>query len=264
MSAFATPPLAAVSPLLAQPGLAELVRSADRVPSGALRLETVFRYPDGASIDVFVTKPQAEGEPLVLSDFGQTFDWLAQLPEDPRASKAGQELLAEVIALHGAVERAGAREREVGAATRLAEGVVELAQLCIRAADLAYTRRPVGLSSARHRLEALLQAARVPFMADAEVEGRFGVRVPLEFLVQGVSGRAGVLMLSPESGAHAHERVNEVFRRWYDLEGAALARITVFDDRVDLYREDDLRRLREVSTLVPLSDSRQLRAVLAA
>jgi hypothetical protein len=48
---------------------------------------------------------------------------------------------------------------------------------------------------------------------------------------------------------------NEVFRKHYDLDipQRGEQRVTVFDDRVDVYRSEDIDRLRDVCEVVLLS-----------
>jgi hypothetical protein len=64
----------------------------------------------------------------------------------------------------------------------------------------------------------------------------------------------------------AHTRANEIFRSWYDLDlpERTETRVTIFDDNQDVYREEDLSRLRDFSDLLPLSDRRAIRDLLAA
>lgn len=66
--------------------------------------------------------------------------------------------------------------------------------------------------------------------------------------------------------SQAHALANEIFRRWYDLDIPARSeqRVTVFDDRFDVYRTDDLRRLRDLSTVVALSDRQTMKDLLTA
>jgi hypothetical protein len=58
----------------------------------------------------------------------------------------------------------------------------------------------------------------------------------------------------------------EVFRKHYDLDTPQRdeQRVTVFDDGVDVYRSEDMDRLRGVCEVVPLSARSDLAALLAA
>jgi hypothetical protein len=75
-----------------------------------------------------------------------------------------------------------------------------------------------------------------------------------------------VLTWAAGNSSTAHNLAIEVFRRWYDLSipERSEQRVTVFDDRFDSYRDDDVKRLREVSDVLPLSDSGALTQLVAA
>lgn len=53
-----------------------LVLGVDTVPKGHIRIETVFQYPDGDSVDLFI---RCDRPTLTLSDLGQTTMWLSYL-----------------------------------------------------------------------------------------------------------------------------------------------------------------------------------------
>jgi hypothetical protein len=75
-----------------------------------------------------------------------------------------------------------------------------------------------------------------------------------------------VLIWSSANSSQAHVQANEIFRRWYDLDipSRKEQRVTVFDDRYDVYRDEDLRRLRDKSEVVGMSDRTTLLDLLAA
>lgn len=78
-----------------------------------------------------------------------------------------------------------------------------------------------------------------------------------------------MLTLFSRLPAAAHVQANEVFRKIHDLHAAGRAeqRVTLLDDTVDVsrvYRDEDLRRLEQYSTLLPFSDRATARTLLAA
>ena len=58
---------------------------------------------------------------------------------------------------------------------------------------------------------------------------------------------------------------NEIFRKWYDLKslGRMQDRITIFNDEFDVYKEEDLKRLRDFSTVLPISDKDSILSLVA-
>lgn len=244
-----------------------IAREVDRVPKGHARIETTFLYPDGASVEVFVL----DSDPLLpasrLSDLGQTTSWLLDMQVRPWLSKKRQRFVEDALRLYGVTQNGGALERAVrDDFSDLVEGIVLLGQACVRVSDLHYTRRTAAQAGVSDELEETIADAGLVYETNAELPGRFGRPVRVDFLVEGRRTRSALLGWSSANATTAHHVANEVFRRWYDLDvpGRDEQRVTVFDDRFDTYRDEDLARLQNVSNVVPLSDSRTLLDLIAA
>jgi hypothetical protein len=243
-----------------------VIRNVDQIEKGHVRLETAFLYPDGSSIDVFVVEESALFRAMKLSDLGQTTSWLLDVQVKPWLSKKRQRFVEDALRIYDVRQAGGALERPLVSADALIDGVVKLAQACVRVADLAYTRRSSLQSSVTEDLEEILADSELDFEPNRELEGRHGTKVRVDFLVKGPRVSSALLALASGSTSQAHVVANEIFRRWYDLDVPARAvnRVTVFDDRFDVYREEDLRRLRDVSDVIAISDRQTLKDVLAA
>jgi hypothetical protein len=247
-------------------GVASLVRELHVRSSGAVLLETVFKYPDGTSIEVEVGVPSAGGE-VVLSDLAQTTAWLLNLRVKPWLSAKRRALQADALLTYG-VEREGGelRLRVAADAAALADGVVRLAQACLRTADLMFTRRTSIHSSFAEEIEDLLADSDLPYETDVELPGRQGKLVRVDFSVHGGRTRSLVMTLASQSVSAAKARATGVFCSFYDLKDASRAEqfVTLFDDRSSAIREEDLKRLEELSQVVPYSDAALFRSIVAA
>lgn len=243
-----------------------LVRSVDQLAKGHMRLETAFLYPDGSSVDVFVVEESPLFGTLKLSDLGQTTSWLLDVQVRPWLSKKRQRFLEDALRLYDVTQAGGALERPLPSPDVLIEGIVKLGQACVRVADLTYTRRSALQSSVNEDLEEFLADAELTFEANQELVGRHGAKVRVDFLVRGPHLTSSVLALASGNSSQAHVAANEIFKRWYDLDVPTRteSRVTVFDDRFDVYREEDLRRLRDLSEVVALSDRQTMKDLLAA
>ena len=247
-----------------------MVRSKDRVPKGHLRLETKFYYPDRSSVDLFVVSAAQQdllAASPVLSDLGQTTSWLADMQVRPWQSKKRQRLLDDAIYALGVRQNGGALETGFEPNHRdLEDAIIRLGQACVRVADLTFTRRSSLQTTTADEVEELLADAELPYQQNASLQGRHGNLVVVDFLVEGRRRRSAVLTLTAQSTTAAHAAANEVFRKHYDLDTPQRGeqRVTVYDDRVDLYRPDDLDRLRDVCEVVPLSARQDVVALLAA
>lgn len=245
----------------------ELVLEVDKVPKGHIRIETTFLYPDGSSVDVFLV--DQKGIPLesqLLSDLGQTTSWLMDVQVKPWLSKKRQAFLEDAILLYGVTKEGGALQKNLDSMDSLEEGILALGQSCIRVADLAYTKRSVLQSVFADEVEEAIADIGLPYESNVDLVGRQSRKVLVDFLVSGRSKPTAVLTMSTGTRSTAHIQANEIFKRWYDLDIPERTenRVTIFDDRYDSYRDEDLERLRNFSDVIPFSDSSSLADITAA
>jgi len=243
-----------------------LVRGVDLVRKGAVRLETAFLYPDGSSVDVFVQEETPLFKKPKLSDFGRTTAWLLDVQVKPWLSKKRQRFVEDALRIYGVQQAGGALELSIESLNQLIDGIVKLGQACVRVADLTYTRRSSLQTGISEELEEFLSDADLLFEPNTELVGRRGTPVRVDFLVKGSTHQSALLALASGNTSQAHIAANEIFRRWYDLDVPERQeqKVTVFDDRFDVYRDEDLNRLRDLSDVVALSDRQTLRDLLAA
>ena len=243
-----------------------LIRSVDELATGPFRLETAFLYPDGASIDLFLVQDHGLFPSPRLTDLAQTMAWLLDIQVKPWLSKKRQGFLEDAIRLYGVEQRGGELVRPVADLNDVVPAAVALGQACVRVSDLMFTKRSVMVTSFSEQVEDVLNDAEYPYDSNIELAGRFGKRVRVDFLVEGPRLNTALLGLSSGNSSQAHVAANEVFRRWYDLDvpGRDEQRVTVFDDSVDVYRSDDIKRIRDLSDVVALSDRQALYDLIAA
>lgn len=233
---------------------------------GHVRLETAFTYPDGSQIDVFI----ADEGPLIpmrrVTDFGNTSSWLLDLQVKPWLSSKRRQLLEQALASLGVQLNGGTLDLEIPGPEALIDGVVRLGQACIRMADLHYTRRSSLTAPMGETLEDIFNDSELVYQTDLELPGRFGKPVKVDYCVHGARKVSLVMPMATGNPSVAHARANEVFKTWYDLDTPERteARVSIFDDSLDVYREEDLARLRNFSDLLPLSNRRDIRDLLAA
>lgn len=109
--------------------------------SKGVRLETSLQYPDGSYIDVFITGPAPTSSSKVrLSDFGHTTSWLLDMNVRPKLSQKRQAFVRDVLCQYEAIQNGGEFVLDCEA-DQLSIGVLRLAQVCLRIADLILTRR---------------------------------------------------------------------------------------------------------------------------
>lgn len=245
-----------------------LIETVDTVPKGHLRLASAFRYPDGSTVDLFIARPHdvlSEFGPLTLTDFGNTFLWLDQLDIRPLKSARRKRLTEDVLETYGVTHSRGALSCAVDKKDLL-PGIIRLGQACIRIADLTFTQRLTAQGSFAEEVESLIDDTGLAYEPNAKLVGRGDVIVPVDFLIRASRLETAVFTLPAESSYSnvAKTRANEVFARCYDLRDWPGQRVAALDDRRPLYRDDDIDRIREVATVIPISEAGIMRELLLA
>lgn len=247
----------------------EIVRGVDLAPKNHTRIETALLYPDGASVDLFVSAEQSlypEQPEQTLTDFGQTTAWLLDMQVRPWKSKKRQRFLEDAISVYKVNQNGGALEKHFSTEAELKDVILDLGQACIRVADLTYTRRSSMQSAFSEEVEEFLCDTALDYESNVELDGRYGTPVRVDYLVTGTTHQSAVLSWSTRNTSAAHTQANEIFRKWYDLTipNRKESKITVLDDRFDVYRDEDLNRIRDYSDIITFSDKESLSEILAA
>lgn len=255
-----------VADIRARLGPHALVRGVDEPRRGLVRIETAFLYPDGGSIDLFLLEDADRSGALRLSDLGHTMSWLLDVQIKPWLSPKRKGFIDDVLRLYQIEQDGGQLVRRLAQPGELVPSIVALGQACVRVADLMFTKRSAIVAAFTEQVEEVLSDVEVPYIPNAKIEGRHGRQVRVDFLVEGRSTRSAILTLSSGNASQAHIAANEIFGRWYDLDIPTRGeqRVTLFDDRVDVYRGPDLDRLRDLSQLVAFSDRQTLIDLIAA
>lgn len=229
-----------------------LVDACDVIKSGALRIATPFKYPNGSQIDLFLKPTNDLFGNYLLSDLGQTADYVADMQFNLFATKKRRVLIDDIC------ESLGVKQSEGGFAilipaqeiASLPNAIVRLAQACIRATDLVFTQRLQSSGTFQEEIEEFLATHQLLYESDVELPGRYNNLIKVDFKVRGERLSSLVQTLSTRTNAHVVS--NEVFRRWHDLEPYRLGNqfMTIYDEASDNYRADDLSRLSEYSLVL--------------
>jgi hypothetical protein len=241
-----------------------LVQDIDSLPRGYLRVETQLKYPDGTSIEVFLKDRAPPAVGFLLSDLGQTTGWLMTAQVKPWMSKKRQGLLNEILRSSGVIQQGGALELNADDIATIPTTILKLAQTCSRVADLTFTKRTALQTLAKEEVEEIIVDLELPYEQDFEI-ACINRTVKVDFLVRAAFKTSAILALSSMSSNSAHTTANEIFTKWYDIKatGRTEERVTIFDDRYDVYRDEDINRLSDLSAVVPMSDRKSLQEIVA-
>ena len=234
----------------------QLVEDCDEIKGGVLRLSTPFRYPDGSNIDLFMGIDSHLHAPIKLTDLAHTTAYLLDVQIKPWATQKRKHIVDDVCKLLG-IDREGGElvvrltQEELNDGN-LPGAMVRLAQACIRIADLSFTQRLRAPVNFKDDVEEFITGEGVAVESAITLLGKYGKEVPLDFRTRGRKIESLLLTLSTANAAAAHGLANEVFRKWHDLEPhkASHQFLTIYDSTNDVFRDDDLARISEQSTLL--------------
>lgn len=231
-----------------------LVLDCDRVKSGALRIATPFTYPDGSHVDVFFEETgRLHFDHFLLSDYGQTFDYLFDLGFNVWSTKRRKGLVAGICRSLGVeFENNSLMVRiPLGEQNNISDYIIRLAQACIRVTDLSFTHRVFTVDSFETVVEEVIAATDLPYSEDVVLPGRFQTPVKINFEVTGRTSQPTLVQTLASKDPYAfHNLALEVFSRWDAIREYRhqYQFITVFNEESPRVREDDFGRLYEVST----------------
>ncbi len=232
-----------------------LVHSCDVVKNGMLRIATPFYYPNGSQIDLFLERPNGLFAQYQLSDYGQTADYLTDMQINPWSTNKRRQLINDICEALDVQQQSGRffipfSFEEL--TSQLSSSLVRLAQACIRISDLSFTQRLQLAGTFQETVEEFISNSSLDYEPDVEYIGKHNNVVKVDFLVHGKRIKSLVQTLSTPTPTNAHAKSVELFARWWDLMDYRSNNqfLTLYDTTTTAYKEYDIERLQELSTVL--------------
>jgi hypothetical protein len=247
-----------------------IVVDCSTVSTDILRLTTIFKYPDGSHVDLFLKHDsQHMFDSFVLSDLGETTGYLLELNIRPWKTQKRKRVISQICATLG-VEQDGGELKISLSHHELddwGDALMRLAQACIRVSDIALTYTSRIVSAFRDDVEEFLESTGYRYETDRMVPGKFGPEVRIDFSVTGAHAEYLLQTLTAANTVVARHTSDDLFTKWYDIPHmrSAAQFVTVLDASSNVFAVPDIRRLQEVSTVIGFPDEQDLlRHTLAA
>jgi hypothetical protein len=239
-----------------------LVYACDVVKNGAIRIATPFTYPNGSHIDLFLKSKGDLFDSYILSDYGQTADYLAEMDFNLWATKKRRQTVTDICYSLGVRYNANMFEIEVinDDLKNLPTHMVRLTQACIRITDLSFTHRLQTYATFDAEIEEYIALNDLYYETEPQdLIGVYKKPVKVDFKVKGKSSRSLVQTWSTRNPYTSHTLSNEIFVRWLSLQPykQSYQFITVYDDTSLSARDDDFARLYETSTVFAFPTQRE-------
>lgn len=114
-----------------------LIRQCDRLKNGTLRMATVFQYPNGGFIDVFLADSSDFASKYVLCDAGQTYNYLLDMNITWKGMKR-KKIIDDVCCALKVQEINGEFVVPLATMENIPDGIIKLVQCSIRVVDIVY------------------------------------------------------------------------------------------------------------------------------
>lgn len=231
-----------------------------------LRIRTPYLYPDGDNIDLFL---HVNGDVITVTDLGETTRWLRTQTLAMRRSPKQQKLLQDVLLTHGVELHRGMLQARCREDEDISAAVVRVAQAALRASDLWFTFRTRSVESVTDEVADFLSDRQLPFDRGPKLAGRSGKVWRPDFQVRAIHRSSLVIVLSTGSKSAARNVVNSAVTAWFDLNHLAAGPeaksfVSLFDDTVDVWNEEDFKLADQLSTVTRWSQPDQFAEVLEA
>ena len=228
------------------------------------RVRTPYLYPDGDNIDLFC---KIEGDVVTVSDLAETTGWLRMQSTAVRRSPKQRRLIEDTCVTHGVEFYHGMLQARCRPGDELARVVTRVGQAALRVSDLWFTFRTQAVQSITDEVADFLTECEFGFERAQKLAGRSGRGWTVDFHVRTGPRSSLVQVLSTGSRAAAHAVSEHVLAAWHDLSylsagPEALSFVSLFDDTVDVWWEEDFRLVEPLSTVSRWSRPDEFAAVL--
>ena len=213
-------------------------------------------YPDGDYIDLFLTE---KADIVTLTDLGETTGWLRLQTPSPKRSPKQNQLILDVCLTHGVEFFKGMLTLRVQSGQSLADGVMRLGQAAVRVADVWFTFRTRAVESITDEVADLLGEREIHFDRGGKLIGRSGEGWTVAFHIRTHKRSALIEVLTTGSRGAVRGVVDHVVAQWHDLHHLTMAQeplhfVSLFDDTMDIWDEEDFKRLEPLSDIARWSN----------
>ena len=235
-------------------------------PQEGVRVRTPLLYPDGGVVDVFVLE---RGSSYTITDFGEALGWLG-LQSVSRQRSAKQQALVQDVCQTLRIELfQGQLVLRQVMLDMLAEAVLRVAQAVVRVSDLWFTLRSQSLQTTADEVDEWLREKRIPFERQVSKRGRSTQNWTVDFETQTANRTSLIFLLSTGSRGSVRRITERVLSGCVDLHHLkstqpSLAFVSLFDDTLDVWRDEDFHLVEEQSEIAFWSNPDRLEQILKA
>ncbi|MEB2351832.1 MAG: DUF1828 domain-containing protein [Burkholderiaceae bacterium] len=208
--------------------------TADAYDADGCRIVTPFWRNDGDHLELFVV-PSSDNR-VLISDEGQTVEWLYSIGLDIETSDARQESLEKIAHSYGAILRNGTLRIETDS-ERTVESIHLFLQVLLAASQMTAQRVQRAAKTFRDEVENFLIENQQQYRAGYPVTGK-STEHRIDFYLNS-SRNILVETISASSTSSARDRALKVAFEWIDIRegGWDYLRVALIDDSDDKWEQ---------------------------
>lgn len=233
-------------------------------PIEGVRVQTPFTLPDGDLVDVFVVE---RGDEYVVTDFGDALGWLRNQSIRGKLSPRQRYLLQDICMTLGIELERGRLLLRVANFNEIADAVQRIGQSVVRVTDLWFTFRTQGWETVSDEVDEWLQTQEINFERRVSTAGKSRRKWTVDFKTTVPTHTSLVFLLATGSRGAVHRITDKVFTGCSDLaptlsNGSAGKLVSLFDDTIDVWRDEDFALLENVSVIARWSSPEEFEEIL--
>ena len=229
---------------------------------GYYALSTPMLYPDRDHIQLYIK--QLSGGRFLVSDLGQTMMKLSTYGFEPHRTPRRRAMIFQITASTG-VKYDNGRFYIIASEEQLGSKIWDLLLGLHKVSNLVFTVGSYTKATFSDEFENFVAEKQIEYERGKQLELPIGTTESVDFWINHSSNPKAVLLLSASTPGYAQQRSDRVYRTFNELSLAdyKAARLSVIDDRQDVWSNNLLIRLNHVSTVIPWTQTRVLEQALA-
>ncbi|MCH7713160.1 MAG: DUF1828 domain-containing protein [Chloroflexi bacterium] len=230
---------------------------------GVFVLTTPFFYPDRDHIQLYIR--QLPDHSFLVSDSGRTMMKLDTYGFELRRSPRRRAMIFQISNSLG-VRYDNGRFFIVAEENQLGQKIWDLLMSVHKVSDLVFTVTGYTTATFADEFEGFVSESHIQYERGKQLEFLAGTVENVDFWVNHSPVPKAILLLSAGSPGYAVQRSDRVYRTFNELRLANdnIARLSILDDRQDVWTEPVVIRLNHVSTVLNWTDKRQVTLALTS
>ena len=230
---------------------------------GYYLITTPLLYPDRDHIQLFIK--ELSGNRYLVSDLGQTMMKLSTYGFEPHRTPRRRAMIFQITSSFS-IRFDNGRFFIIASGEELGAKIWDLLLGVHKAADLVFTVGSYTKATFADEFENFVSERRIEYERGKQLDLLIGTTENVDFWVNDSPVPKAILLVSASTPGYAQQRSDRVYRTFNELNLAnyQASRLSIIDDRQDVWGSNVLIRLRHVSRVILWTRTREVERALAS